>query len=357
MRQYFIAAFMSAALFSNALPAQADPNYGGVNAAIAAAAQHDNAPGLQFAIERDGTVVDLDAVGYADVGAKTKVTSANIFALADCSMPFTAMAIMQLVDAGKLELSTPAFPYLGLRPAHDADISQITIQQLLNHSSGLPRSITDETAFTLAVAQKAAAVNHLLFRPGTRVAYSDAGYDVLGAVIQKASGQDYQDYVIAHIFTPAGAADDVGYLGNMDLPHMALGYAHGQVAENARRGSSTPSGGWAMSATDAARILAAYDAGKLVSPASRKAMLTPQNVALGKNSLGGYYGLGWDLVAFENGGYFYAKNGDMAGFGAWFEHRTDGTVFVVLRNSQTGMSTHPNGLAAVEAAFDRVRRT
>jgi CubicO group peptidase (beta-lactamase class C family) len=200
-------------------------------------------------------------------------------------------------------------------------------------------------------------VNHLLFRPGTHVAYSDAGYDVLGAVIQKASGQDYQGYVIAHIFTPAGSADDVGYLGNMNLPHAAVGLAHGQAVENMRRGSSTPSGGWAMSATDAVRILAAYDAGKIVSPAARRAMLTPQNVALGKNPFGGYYGLGWDLVGFENGGYFYAKNGDMPGFGAWFEHRTDGTVFVMLRNSEVGTSTHPSGLAAVEAALDRVRRT
>jgi len=357
MRSFFIAAFTSAALFSNGLPAQADSGYPAVNAGIADAARRDHAPGLQFAVERAGRVVDLDAVGYADVGANTKVTADNIFALADCSKPFTAMAIMQLVDARKLALSTPAFPYLGLRPAHDPEISAITIRQLLNHSSGLPRTITDESAFTLSVARKAAAVNHLLFRPGTHVAYSDAGYDVLGAVIAKASGQDYQDYVIAHIFTPAGAADDVGYLGNMDLPHMALGYAHGQVVENMRRGSSTPSGGWAMSASDAVRILAAYDAGKIVSPAARRAMLTPQNVALGKNAMGGYYGLGWDLVALQNGGYFYAKNGDMPGFGAWLEHRADGTVFVVLRNNASGTSTHPSGLAAVEAAFDRVRRT
>lgn len=353
MRPFFLAAFSSVALVGSAVPAPAAPGYAGVNAALAAAAQRDNAPGLQFAAERDGTVVDLDAVGYADVGAKTKVTADNIFALADCSMPITAMAVMQLVDAGKLTLSTPAFPFLGLKPAHDPQVSQITIQELLNHSSGLPRSITDETAFTLAVAQKAAAVNHLLFRPGTRVAYSNTGYDVLGAVIQKASGHDYQDYVIAHIFTPVGSAGDVGYLGNMDLPHMALGYAHGQVVENTRRGSSTPSGGWAMSATDMVRILAAYDAGKIVSPASRRAMLTPQNVAFGKNALGGYYGLGWDLVGSQNGGYFYAKNGDMAGFGAWIEHRPDGTAFVVLRNSEIGTSTHSSGLATVEAALDR----
>ncbi len=357
MRSFFLVALTSAALFSNALPAQADPGFAAVNAAIAGVARRDQAPGLQFAAERNGRVVDLDAVGYADVGAKADVTADNIFALADCSKPFTAMAIMQLVDARKLALSTRAFPYLGLRPAHDPQISEITVQELLNHSSGLPRTITDESAFTLAVARKAAAVNHLLFRPGTRVAYSDAGYDVLGAVIQKASGQDYQDYVIAHIFTPAGSADDVGYLGNMDLPHAALGYARGQVVENTRRGSSTPSGGWAMSATDAVRILAAYDAGKIVSPAARRAMLAPQNVALGKNPMGGYYGLGWDLVGFKNGGYFYAKNGDMPGFGAWIEHRTDGTAFVVLRNSQSGTSTRPSGLAVVEAALDRVHRT
>lgn len=354
MRSFFFATLTSAALVSAALPAQANQPYAGVNAAVAAAAERDGAPGLQFVAERGGTIVDIDDVGDADAGTPAKLTAANIFALANCSAPFTAMAIMQLVDAGKISLSTRAFPFLGLRTANDPRASQITIRQLLDHSSGLPRTITDESALTIEVARKAAA-SRLLFAPGTRVAYSDAGYDVLGEVIHKASGQDYQDYVIAHVFTPAGAADDVGYLGNMNLPHMVLGYSGGQVAQNNRRGSSTPSGGWAMSGTDVAKILAAYDAGKIVSPAARRAMLAPQNVALGKNEFGGYYGLGWDLVGSANGAVFYTKTGAMAGFGAYIEHRTDGTVFVVLRNNSYGTSTQRSGLSAIEAALDRVR--
>lgn len=355
MRSFFVAALTGAALAGGALPAHADPGYAAVNAAIDAAARHDRAPGLQFAVARDGRVVDVHAVGYADLGARAPVTNGNVFALASCSKPFTAMAIMQLVDARKLTLSTPAFGYLGLRPAHAPRIAEITIQELLNHSSGLPRQITDESADPLAVARRAAAVNRLLFAPGTDVAYSNAAYDVLGAVVERASGQDYQSYVTEHVFAPAGVTD-AGYLGNTVVPNIALGYARGRVVPNTRRGSQTPAGGWVMSATDAVRILSAYDAGRIVSPAARRAMLTPQNVGLGPSGAGAYFGLGWDRVGTENGGAFYAKNGDIPGYGAWFEHRPDGTVFAVLRNSAGGTSTHPQGLTAVEAALDRAGR-
>jgi putative pyoverdin transport system ATP-binding/permease protein len=349
MRIPAAAVALAAALVAGAVPANSAGSYAAVNKAIAAAATADHAPGLQFAVERSGRVVDTYEVGYANLAAKKKVTNATVFALASCSKPFTAMAVMQLVDAHKFSLSTPAFGYLKLKPTHDKRIANITVQELLNHSSGLPREITDNGNDPMNIAKLGAALKKLGFTPGQSTSYSNAGYNVLGAIVAKASGQEYQTYVQSHVFAKAGVHDSA-YLGEPAPTGLALGYAGTKVVPNTRYGSRTPAGGWILSASEVMTILGAYDAGKIVSASSRKAMLTPQDSSLPTNGDGGHYGLGWDVVGLP--GMTYGKNGDIPGYGAWFERRTSGADFAVLRNSATGTSTHPGGLHAVEAAVD-----
>jgi CubicO group peptidase (beta-lactamase class C family) len=353
-RAAFACAALAAAL-GLAAPACAEPDVAAANAAMAAIVRHAGAPGGSLAVAAGGRLVDVQGFGYANVAAREPVGRDTMFALASCSKPITAMAIMKLVDDGKLTLRTPAFAFLGLRTGADPRASRITIEQLLNHSSGLPHDVSARTADPMNTA-RAAADAVLLFAPGSRQAYSNAGFNVLGAVIEKASGQSYADFVRDNVFAPAG----VTRFGALQSPSAVAGQAvryakDGHVVVNRIEEGGTPAGGWMLSPADMVRVLVAYDAGKIVTPASRAAMLAPPVAPRVPRSNGSAFGLGWDVVYRLRGNpnaVFYGKNGGITGSSTWIEHRPDGIVYAVFYNGGNGSGAHRPGLATLEKALD-----
>jgi N-acyl-D-amino-acid deacylase len=338
-----------------AVPALAEPNVAAANAAMAAVVERAKAPGAGFAVGDGGRIVDAKGFGYADVAARTPVGPDTMFALASCSKPITAMAIMKLVDDGKLTLETPAFAFLGIQTVADPRSSGITIKDLLNHSSGLPHDVAANTDDPMNTA-RAAAQARLQFAPGTNQAYSNAGFNVLGAVVEKASGRSYIDFVAANVFRPAG----VTRFGELESPSTIAGQAvryakNGRVVVNKRSEGGTPAGGWILSPSDMVRVLMAYDAGKIVSAASRAAMLAPPVAPLRPRADGSAFGLGWDVVLRSGGDpstVLYGKNGGIPGTSTWIEHRPDGIDFAAFYNGGNGRGAHRPGLAAVERALD-----
>jgi CubicO group peptidase (beta-lactamase class C family) len=338
-----------------AVPALADPNIAAANAAMAAVVERAKAPGAGFAVGDGGRIVDVKGFGYADVAARTPVGTDTMFALASCSKPITAMAIMKLVEGGKLTLETPAFAFLGIRDTADPRSAGITIEDLLNHSSGLPHDVPAGTDDPMNTARAAARVQ-LRFAPGTNQAYSNAGFNVLGAIVEKASGRRYIDFVVANVFRPAG----VTRFGELESAAVIAGQAvryakNGRVVVNKRSEGGTPAGGWILSPADMVRVLMAYDAGKIVSPASRAAMLAPPAAPLRPRADGSAFGLGWDVVLRSGGDpstVFYGKNGGIQGSSAWIEHRPDGIDLAAFYNGGNGSGAHRPGLAAVERALD-----
>ena len=289
------------------------------------------APGAQFAAAVGGRIVESKGFGYADVSTKEPVRDDSLFMLASGSKPFTAIAIFTLIDDGKLSLDTKAFPYLGLHAA-DGRFAQITIAQLLNHSSGLNDNIRIVGKDPLDIA-KAATDTTLLFKPGKKQSYSNTGFNVLGAVIEKAGGQDYRAYVQAKVFAPAGVTAAALDLAT-PIPGQVKQYdKSSQPAVNTIPLSGTPAGGWVMSATDIVKVLVALDADKLISAKSREAMFGPLPEPLKPRSNGAYYGGGWDVVWHDpSGRLVYGKNGGTTGAYSWMEHDADGAVFALLYN-------------------------
>jgi N-acyl-D-amino-acid deacylase len=349
-----LAAVLGTAL-SLPLPAYADPNLAQANAAMQTVVRTSRAPGAAFAVATGGRLVDVKGFGFADVAARTPVGPQTMFALASCSKPITAMAIMKLVDEGKLNLRTRAFPFLGIAGRADSRLGSITIKELLNHSSGLPHDVNASTNDPMDTA-RAAALVRLRFDPGSDQAYSNAGFNVLGAVIEKASGRRYIDDVRDVVFTPAGVTRFGALHGAAPIHGQAVRYdKRGRVVTNRMREGATPAGGWVLSAADMVRVLIAYDAGTIVSPASRAAMLAPPVAPLKLRADGSAFGLGWDVV-YRAGGdpnaVFYGKNGGITGSSTWIEHRPDGTDFAAFYNGGSGIGAHRPGLTAVEAALD-----
>ncbi len=355
MRHAGFVCAVGALALAMAAPAGAQPNVAAANTAMAAIVAKAHAPGAGLAIADHGRLIDVKGFGFANVAARTPVGPDTMFALASCSKPITAMAVMKLVDDRKISLTTRAFAFLGMAASADARASSITVRELLNHSSGLPHDVAARTGDPMDTARAAARAT-LLFAPGSQQAYSNAGFNVLGAIVEKASGQSYADFVRDNVFRPAGVTRFAALNARAPIPDQAVRYAkNGGVVVNKIAEGGTPAGGWVLSPADMVRVLVAYDEGKIVSLASRAAMLAPPVAPLKPRANGAAFGLGWDVV-YRTGGnpdaVFYGKNGGINGSSTWAEHRPDGIVFAAFYNGGNGTGAHRPGLAALEKALD-----
>jgi CubicO group peptidase (beta-lactamase class C family) len=316
-----------------------------------------DAPGAQFAAAVNGEIVDRAGFGYSDVAKKTKVTAEQLFGLESCSKPITAMVAMKMIERGAFSLATHPFVYLGISTnPNEKRFASMTVRELMDHSSGLEDNIAVRTSDPMDVA-KAAAATTLKFTPGQSQVYSNLGFNVLGARVEKAAGTTYQDAVKRYVFDPAGVTDAVALDGSSEIPNHATQYGPtGKVVVNLLTPAVTPAGGWVMSASDAVKILVAFDAGKIVDATSKAAMLAPPVPPLKLRSNGAGYGLGWDVVYHDpkNGGYTYGKNGGGNGAFTWMEHDSAGADFAVFYNGGTnGQGAQWSDMKPIERALAR----
>ena len=184
-------------------------------------------PGVVVGVVSDQDLVWAKGFGFADVGAKLPMTPATKFRMASHSKLFTAIAIMQLREEGKLRLDDPVakyLPWFKARPAGDDD-GPITIEQLLSHSSGLQREAGDHwTSFEFPTSDELRQLysdRQAAFAPSVRWKYSNLAYAVAGMVVEQVSGERWADYVDRNIFKPLGMlASSV----DRNVPGLAVPY-------------------------------------------------------------------------------------------------------------------------------------
>jgi CubicO group peptidase (beta-lactamase class C family) len=168
-------------------------------------------PGVSLAVVEGDKIVHLRGFGRARPGGEAP-TPQTPFALGSTTKSFTALAVMQLVEVGKIELDAPVQRYLPwFRVADPQASAQITVRHLLHQTSGLPTSagaipLADFDDSPGATERQARALSTLvLTRPvGSAFEYSNSNYNLLGLIIEVASGESYEDYVQNHIFAPLG---------------------------------------------------------------------------------------------------------------------------------------------------------
>ena len=167
-------------------------------------------PGIVVGVVADQELVWVKPFGYADVKAKKPMSADTKFRMASHSKLFTATAIMQLREQGKVRLDDPVskyLPWFKVKPAEDND-GPITVEQLLTHASGLPREAGAHwTNYEFPTAEEIKALiadRQAAFAPATRWKYSNLAYTIAGMVVEAASGERWADYVTAHIFQPLG---------------------------------------------------------------------------------------------------------------------------------------------------------
>jgi CubicO group peptidase (beta-lactamase class C family) len=188
-------------------------------------------PGLAVGIVEGGKLVYARGFGVRKLGdPATPVTAETLFHMASITKPFVATAVMQLVEQGQVDLDAPVTRYLPYFRLKDPRYQSITVRQILTHSSGMPdvkdyewgKAEDDEGALERYV--RSLSDKELRWQPGSRFAYSNMAYEVLGDLVAKVSGKSFEDYVEANILKPLGMRSSTLLLKRADPTKLASGY-------------------------------------------------------------------------------------------------------------------------------------
>ena len=319
-------------------------------------------PGGTIALVKDGRLVLAKGYGLSDIEEKDPVLPDSLFRVASISKPITAVAILQLVEAGQLDLDDRAFDILDRFQAAEGDardsrINDVTIRHLLQHSGGWDRDKSFDPMFEARWVERELGVSKpvscedvirfmwgqpLDFDPGTQYAYSNFGYCLLGRIIEEVTQQTYEDYVKSSVLEP------------VSITRMAIGgtllenRAEGEVRYYGYPGESlaysvlpgTPNrvpwpyggfhlkmvdahGGWTASPIDLVRFATSLDGSRpplILEPETVDMMTSPPDPRL-RPDLRYHYAMGWVVEPI----------GDSANW--WHDGSLPGTVSILLRTS------------------------
>jgi CubicO group peptidase (beta-lactamase class C family) len=299
-------------------------------------------PGMTVAIAKNGSILYAQGYGYADLSACTQMQSSAEMNIGSITKQFTAVAILQLQNAGKLDIDQPLITYL---PAYAFD-ARITLRMLLNQTSGLqdylnfPELQQYITGAPASIALNAIVQRTLHFTPGTAFEYSNSNYFILGSVIEAVSGSSYPDYLMAHLFAPAGLANTFYTRpAQSAAPYMpgSSGPVPGIVPDSS---AYFAAGALWSNVQDLAGWDAALLGGREVPPAQVTLMMTPPPVPVFGSTVASYYGMGLVQTGPVAGHPFVWHNGQSlsyTGFDGVFTD--DGFAVTVLTNYPTAEDT------------------
>lgn len=184
-------------------------------------------------VAKNGRTFYERACGMANRTWKAPNRTNTKFNVASLGKMFTAVAVAKLAEQGKLSYDDTVGKILPDYPNKDVR-EKVTVHQLLTHTSGIPAASFAKALAALRQGHRKVgdylpsfANDPLTFEPGTKFEYTNNGYIVLGAIIEKASGQDYYDYIRQHVYAPAGMTDSDSYEIDTDPPNLATGYMDG----------------------------------------------------------------------------------------------------------------------------------
>jgi len=193
--------------------------------------QWQEIPGLAIGVVENNRLAYAHAFGVKQLGAPAyPLTTRSLFHMASITKPFVATAIMQLVERGAVDLDAPVVKYLPYFRIADDRSNQITVRQMVTHTSGMPdvddyewdKPQDDDGALERYV--RSLTDQKLLFAPGERVQYSNMAFEVLGDVIAKASGESFDDYVQRHILDPLRMTDSTLLLKQANRTLLTWGH-------------------------------------------------------------------------------------------------------------------------------------
>jgi CubicO group peptidase (beta-lactamase class C family) len=301
------------ALVLSLLPLQAqvtEERAGAIEKIAAAAMAKSRMPGLSVGVLAGDGSMWTKAWGFSDLENFVPASPRTMFRLASLSKPFTAVAAMRLVEAGKLDLDAEVRRYV---PSFPAKPWPVTTRQLLAHTAGIRHYAGDEinsTRYypTVLSGLEIFANDPLVSEPGTKYLYTTYGFSLAGAAVESACGRSYLDCVKELVLEPAGMSHMRGDSTFALIPYRARGYQTRQDGEVENCGLADtsykiPGGGWIADSEDLLKFSQALLQGRLLAPATLSRMWT-SNLLKDGSSTG--YGLGWGLN--RRGGLMVAEH-------------------------------------------------
>jgi CubicO group peptidase (beta-lactamase class C family) len=302
-------------------------------------------PGVCLGVIRNGRLIKATGYGYANVELKTPVSPASIFQSGSVAKQFTATAVMMLAQEGKIGIDDKVVTYFP--EARAAAWKDVTVRQLLTHTSGIPDIYgeNDEDSYTKGILDfhRDYTEDELLqrylalaldFNPGDKWNYSNTGYELLGFLIHRVTGQFYGDFLQERIFRPLGMSS-THIISEQDIvPNRVNGYRiiDGQVKNQewiAASLNTLADGGLYTNVLDLAKWDAALDTETLLPRSALEQMWTPVRLNAGTTYP---YGFGWEL-ADVNGHPLRFHTGSNQGFYISISRYVrDGLTVVVLTN-------------------------
>lgn len=306
-------------------------------------------PGAAVLVKKQGQVIFRKGYGLANMELQVPVEPDMVFRLGSITKQFTAVAVLMLIEQGKLSLQdeitkfVPDFPTQG---------KSITVEHLLTHTSGI-KSYTDMPEW-LPLLRKDMSLQEIIdlfknqpmeFAPGERWKYNNSGYILLGAVIEKASGKSYAQFLEDHIFGPLGMKHS-GYDSTTRLiPRRVPGYAKGNSGfENAPYLSMTQpyaAGALLSSVDDLAVWNEALLTGKLIKRDSLEQAFSSFKL---KDGTDARYGFGWFISSYE-GHRLIEHGGGIPGFTSYALIMPEDEILVALLTNSAIQGRIPEPLA------------
>ena len=308
-------------------------------------------PGLAMRLVRGEQIVVERTIGFADLDSLQTVGTTTNFRLASITKHLTALAILMLIEDGRLTLDTRLNAILPQFPEY---AERISIQHLLQHQSGLPDyeplvtrdqhpRIRDQGVVTLLFE-----VSELDFEPGTSYHYSNSGYALLAVIVETIAGQPFETFLEERIFNPSKMNQTVAFVqGQNEVLNRAMGYTvdDGGTTETDQSAYSAVlgDGGVYSSIADLTTWHRAGFGRSLISDQLFKAMMTP---ALER------YGFGWRVDQFE-GQRRYHHSGSTSGFRNFIAHFPDLDLTLMLLTNRAGPDVLPIGEEILRLYFEQ----
>ncbi len=335
--------------------------------------KHD-VTGASLAVVKNQRLVYARGFSFANKERKTAVQPSSLFRIASLSKPITAVAIMQFVEQGKISLDTPVVKVLKIQNTKDKRWQKITIRNLLQHTGGWDSSVSFDPMFRpLTIAkqfrQTKPAPPDLIIRymqertlnfdPGTRYAYSNFGYCLLGRVLEQLSGTSYEKTVQNKLLKPLNikqmrigktqqtSLNEVTYYDRKNRKAKSVVGAIGKVVPVPYGAwfleAMDSHGGWIASATDLVRFAASLDNPQhspILKPNSIASLFNVPEGKVGHEANGKvknvYYGCGWSVRRIDKQGQHINTwhTGALDGTSTLLVRRYDGLDWAVLFNNR-----------------------
>jgi CubicO group peptidase (beta-lactamase class C family) len=315
-------------------------------------------PGLALIVRQNDKIVYAKGYGYASLEQAIPATTEQRFQIGSISKQFTAAAVMLLVEDGKMALDDKISKYLGAVPP---EWEPITVRQVLTHTAGLPQDISnadyDATnqhgAYTTDQILAVLETYKPQTPPGTTYAYSNVGYELMGIIIEKASGIFFGDLIQSRIFTPLGMSS-ARVIGFGDQSGTAMGYVmqNGHpaplpmtsVSAGGQSWYRTGAGGIQMSASDLAKWDATVGTEKILKKSSWDQIWAPGALVQVGEGYTIHYGLGWFLSDYNGHPKVY-HSGGMPSFTTDYLHYTNDKLSVIVLTNLGTQWTDPETIS------------